>query len=179
MQSSVARDRADGSEVESAPGTECQRRSKPGRPGRIRRSRGVPMPPHSTQHGNIEAFQSRSIRPRPARKRRDGVRCSDPRMAGHVPASCARGVALVHPVLNIPILRWSWVLRYDEVREVLSHDAEFPVPWTDKMKDLTSQENFVLGMPRNDTYRELPATCRGVSARRCTDVRHASGGEGD
>ena len=71
-------------------------------------------------------------------------------MAGHVPASCARGVALVHSVLNIPVLRWSWVLRYDQVSEVLSHDEEFPVPWTDKMKGLTSQENFVLGMPRDN-----------------------------
>ena len=46
------------------------------------------------------------------------------------------------------------MLRYDEVREVLSHDAEFPVPWTDKMKGLTSQENFVLGMPRDSVPRD-------------------------
>ena len=58
------------------------------------------------------------------------------------------------PALNLPFLGWSWVLRYNEVREVLSHDAEFPVPWRDKMKELTSQRNFVLGMARDQTYRD-------------------------
>jgi cytochrome P450 len=60
------------------------------------------------------------------------------------------------PVL--PLLGWKIVLRYDEVREVLSQDRAFPVPWGWKMVEVTGGEhgggrNFVLGMPRDDTYR--------------------------
>lgn len=57
------------------------------------------------------------------------------------------------PVVSIPILRWSLVLRYDEVREVLSHDREFPVAWGGRMIEVTEGKNFVLGMPRGDEYR--------------------------
>src|SRR5688572_31553812 len=56
----------------------------------------------------------------------------------------------ITPVLPFP--GWRIVLRYDEVREVLSQDRAFPVPWGWKMVEVTGGEhgcgrNFVLGMP--------------------------------
>jgi cytochrome P450 len=48
---------------------------------------------------------------------------------------------------------WYLVMRDEDVREVLAHDAEFPVSWGAKMKEVTGQENFVLGMKRDDQYR--------------------------
>ena len=60
------------------------------------------------------------------------------------------------PALALPGVKI--VLRYDDVREVLSQDRAFPVPWGWKMVQVTGGEqgggrNFVLGMPRDDTYR--------------------------
>ena len=46
-----------------------------------------------------------------------------------------------------------FVSRYEDVREVLSRDADFPVPWAKQMKDLTGERNFVLGMANDDEYR--------------------------
>lgn len=64
-------------------------------------------------------------------------------------------------VVPVPFTGMSLVLRYDDVREVLSADREFPVGWGERMKSLTNDENFVLGMPRDDkyirSYRELAA----------------------
>jgi cytochrome P450 len=62
------------------------------------------------------------------------------------------------PVLQIRFLRWAFVLRYDEVREVLSHDQAFAVDWGGKMIEVTGGKNaggknFVLGMERGDEYR--------------------------
>lgn len=54
-----------------------------------------------------------------------------------------------------PLLRASGlklIRRHDQVREVFTRDAEFPVPWTERMERITLGENFVLGMPRGDVY---------------------------
>jgi len=64
----------------------------------------------------------------------------------------------ITPVFRVPFLGWEIVLRYDEVREVLSQDKEFPVSWGEKMVEVTGGpdaggRNFVLGMPRGDEYR--------------------------
>lgn len=48
---------------------------------------------------------------------------------------------------------WVLVMRDEDVREVLANDAEFPVPWGGKMKDVTGCKNFVLGMKKDDEYR--------------------------
>lgn len=69
---------------------------------------------------------------------------------------------LFTPAMRIPVpgagcLAGRLVLRYDEVREVLERDREFPVPWGWKMVEVTGGAqgglNFVLGMPRDETYR--------------------------
>lgn len=63
------------------------------------------------------------------------------------------------PVICIPrVAGGRMLLRYDDVRDVLSHDREFPVPWGAKMVEVTGGEqaggrNFVLGMARGETYR--------------------------
>ena len=63
------------------------------------------------------------------------------------------------PVICIPgIAGGRMLLRYDDVREVLSQDRAFPVPWGWKMVQVTGGEqgggrNFVLGMARDDAYR--------------------------
>jgi cytochrome P450 len=59
----------------------------------------------------------------------------------------------LRPVIKVPFVRWAFVLRYDEVREVLTHDREFPVGWGDRMVEVTKGKNFVLGMPYDDEYR--------------------------
>lgn len=161
MESSVARDRADGSEVESAPGT------------------GVPATlgtgearPHTEKSGCPYAagFDSSMGISKPSEAGPfdpDQLEKSEVKVLARLvarffewlatyPHRALRVLRWCTPVLNIPIKRWSWVLRYDEVREVLSHDAKFPVPWTDKMKELTSKRNFVLGMPRDKTDRVPP-----------------------
>jgi cytochrome P450 len=62
------------------------------------------------------------------------------------------------PVFRVPFADLWIVLRYDAVREVLSRDADFPVPWDRKMESVTAAaqgggRNFVLGMARDDKYR--------------------------
>jgi len=57
---------------------------------------------------------------------------------------------------HIPLLSWiTWVvvLRYDEVREVLSKNLDFPVAWGGRMIEVTQGRNFVLGMPEDGAYR--------------------------
>jgi cytochrome P450 len=56
-------------------------------------------------------------------------------------------------VVYIPFAKWSFVLRMDDVREVLNHDEQFPVRWDRQMKENTNDLNFVLGMRRDATYR--------------------------
>lgn len=60
---------------------------------------------------------------------------------------------LLFTVVRRPGTPWYFVLRYDEVREVLSRDKDFPVDWDGRMKDLTRGKNFVLGMARGPQYR--------------------------
>ena len=57
------------------------------------------------------------------------------------------------PVFRIPLTNWYFVSRYDDVREVLSRDADFPVPWAQQMMDITGGRNFVLGMANDEEYR--------------------------
>jgi len=63
------------------------------------------------------------------------------------------------PVMCMPKPRGGrLVLRYDEVREVLGHDRDFPVPWGWKMVEVTGGadkggRNFVLGMAQDKEYR--------------------------
>jgi len=57
------------------------------------------------------------------------------------------------PIVRIPIMGVTAVLRDEDVREVLLHDQEFQVPWGERMKAVTGCKNFVLGMPANDEYR--------------------------
>lgn len=56
------------------------------------------------------------------------------------------------PIVRVPRKNLYLITRYDDVREVLANDRAFPVPWTEKMKGLTDDENFVLGMPRDAKY---------------------------
>jgi cytochrome P450 len=63
----------------------------------------------------------------------------------------------ITPVVCVPFVG-RVVIRYDQVREVLSKDNDFPVPWGEKMVQVTGGpnaggKNFVLGMPRDDEYR--------------------------
>jgi cytochrome P450 len=44
------------------------------------------------------------------------------------------------------------VWRYDDVREVLARDEQFPVAWGERMIEVTQGRNFVLGMRRDDDY---------------------------
>jgi len=57
------------------------------------------------------------------------------------------------PICRLPFLRWAIVTRYEDVREVLAHDREFPVPFEPRMKQLTGGRNFVLGMADGAEYR--------------------------
>lgn len=65
----------------------------------------------------------------------------------------------ITPVICVPgVAGGRMMLRYDDVRDVLSHDREFPVPWGAKMVEVTGGaqaggRNFVLGMARDDAYR--------------------------
>jgi cytochrome P450 len=54
-----------------------------------------------------------------------------------------------------PICRIGWVLvfRDEDVREVLAHNCEFPVPWGDRMMQVTGSRNFVLGMEDGPEYQ--------------------------
>jgi cytochrome P450 len=57
------------------------------------------------------------------------------------------------PIFRLPMKNVYVVTRYDDVRDVLSRSAEFPVPWADKMKAFTDDQNFVLGMADDAKYR--------------------------
>lgn len=57
------------------------------------------------------------------------------------------------PIWRIPFAGWFFISRYDDVREVLSHDADFPVLWNKKMVEMTRGPNFVLGMADGPEYR--------------------------
>lgn len=54
-------------------------------------------------------------------------------------------------VLRLPF-GWYLVFQYDDVREILMHDREFPVPWAKNMLEVTDERNFVLGMARDPAY---------------------------
>lgn len=152
MQSSVARDRADSSEVESAPGTGVPATLETGEARPHTEKSGCPYAAgFDSSTGISKPSEAGAFDPNQLENEEPGYFA---RLLATYPHRVLRFLRWCTPVLNIPFMRWSWVLRYDEVREVLSHDEEFPVPWTDKMKDLTSQENFVLGMPRDKTYRD-------------------------
>jgi cytochrome P450 len=57
------------------------------------------------------------------------------------------------PFPRIPGLGIVMVLRDADVREVLAHDREFPVPWGARMMRVTGSKNFVLGMANGEEYR--------------------------
>jgi cytochrome P450 len=85
--------------------------------------------------------------------------------------TCKAGFALLNWALDYPqrewllgLLRRFWpiarvpfmgvfVSRDEDVREVLAHDKEFPVPWADRMMHLSHGKNFVLGMADGPEYR--------------------------
>jgi cytochrome P450 len=55
-----------------------------------------------------------------------------------------------------PIVRLGgilWVLRDEDVRQVLGNSAAFPVPWNARMMHATGHRNFVLGMAPDAEYR--------------------------
>ena len=56
------------------------------------------------------------------------------------------------PVSRVPFAGWM-VFRDEHVRELLAHDREFPVPWAQRMVELTGCRNFVLGMQGGPEYR--------------------------
>ena len=161
MQSSVTRDRADTSEVESAPGTGVPAMLETGQARPHSEKSGCPYAAASDASTGISMpSKAGAFDPDQLEKSEGGWRA---RLVAWFlewlatyPHRALRVLRWYTPAVNLNFLGlgWSWVLRYDEVREVLSHDAEFPVPWTDKMKDLTSQENFVLGMPRDTVPRD-------------------------
>jgi cytochrome P450 len=53
---------------------------------------------------------------------------------------------------NVSLFGCVIVLRDEDVRDVLLHDREFPVPWDERMVNLTGAENFVLGMKADAEY---------------------------
>jgi len=55
-------------------------------------------------------------------------------------------------LFKLPGFSWSILWRYDDVREVLSRDEQFPVAWGERMIEVTHGRNFVLGMPRGPEY---------------------------
>jgi cytochrome P450 len=59
-----------------------------------------------------------------------------------------------------PIVRfkdWAFVLRYDDVAEVLRNDRVFAVPFGAKVETLNGGPNFLLGMADGPDYRRLRA----------------------
>ena len=56
-------------------------------------------------------------------------------------------------VCKLPGIPWAIVWRYDDVREVLSRDEQFPVAWGERMIEVTEGRNFVLGMQRGPEYK--------------------------
>jgi cytochrome P450 len=62
------------------------------------------------------------------------------------------------PILRIPRANFVIVTRDEDVREVLSRDADFPVPFGENFKTLDpAHQNFILGMPNSPTYRAIRA----------------------
>jgi cytochrome P450 len=62
------------------------------------------------------------------------------------------------PILRIPWLKFAMITRDADVREVLSRDADFPVPFGENFKALDpAHQNFILGMPNSETYRAIRA----------------------
>jgi cytochrome P450 len=59
---------------------------------------------------------------------------------------------LLRQLCRLPGLPLNVVWRYDDVREVLSQDAQFPVAWGERMIEVTLGRNFVLGMQRDADY---------------------------
>jgi cytochrome P450 len=59
----------------------------------------------------------------------------------------------LRPILRIPFVGVVVVFRDEDVREVLAHDQEFPVPWSGRMERLSRDKNFVLGMEDGPEYR--------------------------
>lgn len=57
------------------------------------------------------------------------------------------------PIFRMPFVDLVAVLRDEDVREVLAHDREFPVPWGGKMIELSRAKNFLLGMAEGPEYR--------------------------
>jgi cytochrome P450 len=55
--------------------------------------------------------------------------------------------------LPAPFRGLVFVSRDEDVREVLAHDREFPVPWGGRMVEVTGNKNFVLGMEDGPEYR--------------------------
>ena len=152
---SVARNRAESSDAESARG---QGSPMTADADKAESSTAMSMPSNATKAGLGEAKSDLAhvvvFDPSLLENSKPGIGA---RLLEYLSAYPQRLLGLLRwftPALNLPFSGWSWVLRYDEVREVLSHDAEFPVPWHDKMKELTLQRNFVLGMPRDQTYRD-------------------------
>jgi cytochrome P450 len=62
-----------------------------------------------------------------------------------------RRVAPILRIRNLVI-----ITRDQDVREVLSRDADFPVPFGENFKALDpARQNFILGMPNSETYRTI------------------------
>jgi cytochrome P450 len=57
------------------------------------------------------------------------------------------------PIVRIPFAHLVVVLRDEDVRAVLAHDREFPVPWEGKMVKLSGSKDFLLGMKEGEEYR--------------------------
>jgi cytochrome P450 len=57
------------------------------------------------------------------------------------------------PIFRVPFVGLVIVFRDEDVREVLAHDQEFPVPWDKKMMKLSGDKDFVLGMADGPEYR--------------------------
>lgn len=57
------------------------------------------------------------------------------------------------PILRVPFVGLVIVFRDEDVREVLAHDREFPVPWRGRMLQLSRGKNFMLGMENGPEYR--------------------------
>jgi cytochrome P450 len=56
------------------------------------------------------------------------------------------------PISRIPFTKWVLVWRWEDVREVLEHDREFPVPFGKKVIELNGGPNFLLGMADDPVY---------------------------
>jgi cytochrome P450 len=57
------------------------------------------------------------------------------------------------PIVRIPFVGLVLVFRDEDVREVLAHDREFPVPWGKRMVLLSQGKKFLLGMEDGPEYR--------------------------